>query len=944
VALAANESEVTAMRVWFVVSSLVVFGFAMTKGLFGRVENERIGGKRMKVVAEWNFDKAGDLQGWQPNAQITDIKVANGVLSFRTVGDDPILFLRAPFEIPASPWHVIEIRMRATSDGMAEFFWSNTTEPPYEGFRPHKRTPFWVVGDGKWRTYRILPFWHPEGKIIRFRFDPFDGANFEIDFIRIVELEVERVTKGKGRVAEWLAFGDVKVERGKEGWFVTLQSPDAFLLSPVSADADQQPFVSVQMSSTVGTHATLFFASERLHGLHSRSFPITADGRERTYTIDMMASPEWQGRIIAIGVRPTNAVGTKVFLRSVQVTEAPKGAATLQIASFALDDATPRAGVPTELVAFVRHIGGEPARNLTATLKLPTGVEILASSLGAQPSTQLEFGEELELRWKIVARKPTKGIATVTISAENAKPVTARLALDIPPRRLALKSGYVPEPKPVRGKYEVGVYYFPGWKTWSQWIPILPFPERKPVLGWYREGDPEVADWHIKWAVEHGITFFAYDWYWERGARWLEHALHDGYMKARYRHLLKFCLLWANHNAPKTSSFEDCIAVTRFWIEHYFRLPEYFTIDGKPVVIIFSPHRLTEDMGSEGVRKAFEAMRQECVNHGLKGLYLVACVANASQAQMAAREGYDAVSAYNWPALGMKPGERWAFFDSLIDAYRRNWEQIAEQSPIPLIVPISGGWDSRPWHGETALVRFGRNPQNFRKHLQDAKEFLDKFVPQGKALPIAIVEAWNEWGEGSYIEPHAEFGFSYLDAIREVFTDAPKEHLDLAPVDVGLPLKEVERLPLDKNAWEFERDDEGWANWMQMAEVQVADGCLKGKTTGNDPAFFGPPVRLRASEYPIVVIRMRLTKLPRPSSPEPRPAKDMGQLFWRTTTIPESEATSVRFEVSIDGQWHEYRLPVHENRRWRGIIARLRLDPCTQPDVLVEVDSIRLVK
>jgi hypothetical protein len=229
VALAANESKVTAMRVWFVVSSLVVFGFAMTKGLFGRVENERIGGKWMKVVAEWNFDKAGDLQGWQPNAQITDIKVANGVLSFRTVGDDPILYLRAPFEIPASPWHVIEIRMRATSDGMAEFFWSNTTEPPYEGFRPHKRTSFWVVGDGKWRTYRILPFWHPEGKIIRFRFDPFDGANFEIDFIRIVELEVERVTKGEGRVAEWLAFGDVKVERGKEGWFVTLQSPDAFL-------------------------------------------------------------------------------------------------------------------------------------------------------------------------------------------------------------------------------------------------------------------------------------------------------------------------------------------------------------------------------------------------------------------------------------------------------------------------------------------------------------------------------------------------------------------------------------------------------------------------------------------------------------------------------------------------------------------------------------------
>lgn len=80
------------------------------------------------------------------------------------------------------------------------------------------------------------------------------------------------------------------------------------------------------------------------------------------------------------------------------------------------------------------------------------------------------------MRWKIVARKPTKGIATVTVSAENAKPVTARLALDIPPRRLTLKSEYVPEPKPVRGKYEVGVYYFPAGILLADGLPFCPFP------------------------------------------------------------------------------------------------------------------------------------------------------------------------------------------------------------------------------------------------------------------------------------------------------------------------------------------------------------------------------------------------------------------------------------------------------------------------------------
>lgn len=72
------------------------------------------------------------------------------------------------------------------------------------------------------------------------------------------------------------------------------------------------------------------------------------------------------------------------------------------------------------------------------------------------------------------------------------------------------------------------------------------------------------------------------------------------------------------------------------------------------------------------------------------------------------------------------------------------------------------------------------------------------------------------------------------------------------------------------------------------------------------------------------------------------PFKDSAQLFWRTRRMPESEASSTRFDVVADGQWHDYRVPVAVNQRWRGVITRLRLDPCNRAGVRIELDGLRL--
>ncbi len=350
--------------------------------------------------------------------------------------------------------------------------------------------------------------------------------------------------------------------------------------------------------------------------------------------------------------------------------------------------------------------------------------------------------------------------------------------------------GSIPLPRPIStGDYQVGVYYFPGWPTREKWSVLDPFPERTPLLGYYREGDSAVMDWQIKWAVEHGISFFAFDWYWDRGRRIYEHALNEGYLNARFRPYLKFCLLWANHNPPGSFSERDLLAVLDYWIAHYFRQPEYLTLDGKPVLIIFSPDRLRQDMGSEAVGHAIRQMRVQAQAAGLPGLFLMGVVdANPDRLAALRAEGYDAGTGYNYARAGMQEeSSATAPYDNAIAGYERIWTAMAGMKILPYVPVAEPGWDSRPWQGNQALVRTGRHPEKFKEMLTRARAFVER-NPVADKTKIVLIEAWNEYGEGEVVEPHREWGFAYLDAIRSVFAIERGRHQDLSPQDLGLPV------------------------------------------------------------------------------------------------------------------------------------------------------------
>ena len=83
----------------------------------------------------------------------------------------------------------------------------------------------------------------------------------------------------------------------------------------------------------------------------------------------------------------------------------------------------------------------------------------------------------------------------------------------------------------------------------------------------------------------------------------------------------------------------------------------------------------------------------------------------------------------------------------------------------------SVGWDTNPRFPTNSVMPTVLNstPAKFATALRRAKDWTDRNAKEGMPKLITI-NSWNEWTEGSYLEPDTHFKFGYLEAIKEVFS------------------------------------------------------------------------------------------------------------------------------------------------------------------------------
>ena len=328
-------------------------------------------------------------------------------------------------------------------------------------------------------------------------------------------------------------------------------------------------------------------------------------------------------------------------------------------------------------------------------------------------------------------------------------------------------------------------------------------------LGYYDLRDPETRERQAELAREAGIEGFCYYHYWfGNGRQLLERPFNE--VLASGKPDFPFCLCWANHdwtnkswkkgNTQKTGSmimqmqYSEEDHINHFYnILPAFRDKRYITVDGKPLFAVWAPRNIPNG------KRFVELWQNLAKQNGLPGIHFVGYTANANKKlpngkislyetnkasafyQSVLDIGYDAVISSGltraqsiiqgrlglaWNILTYKtriPSSSHLDYSKVMRHYYVDedaWENV-----YPTLLPQ---WDRTPRAGSKTEFLINSSPGKFQSTIEEALSYLKDKTSEHRIL---FLKAWNEWGEGNYVEPDQQFGHGWLDAIKNAINE-----------------------------------------------------------------------------------------------------------------------------------------------------------------------------
>ncbi|WP_156375982.1 glycoside hydrolase family 99-like domain-containing protein [Methylobacterium sp. Leaf117] len=310
------------------------------------------------------------------------------------------------------------------------------------------------------------------------------------------------------------------------------------------------------------------------------------------------------------------------------------------------------------------------------------------------------------------------------------------------------------------------------------------FQPREPHLdiGYYDLSNPEVIKRQAEQARKHGIYGFCFYHYWFSGERLLEKPV--DILLANKDIDIKFCLCWANENWTKTwDGQESNVLIKQQYsmedpskfikdISVYLLDERYIRVAGKPVIMVYKPHLIPE------VGRVFATWRQFWKIKTGEDL-LIWC--NRTEPSDYSFEQIDAeidavvefpphVVPHSRHVPKYRMIQKFAgiksegnFYD-----YRRLVDDIVsgkDYAPIPVNIPfyrgVTLGWDNSARRATGQSIWFGFSLAYYYKWLRYVVDYTVSTFDDDKRF--VFINAWNEWAEGTYLEPDVATGYANLN-------------------------------------------------------------------------------------------------------------------------------------------------------------------------------------
>lgn len=308
--------------------------------------------------------------------------------------------------------------------------------------------------------------------------------------------------------------------------------------------------------------------------------------------------------------------------------------------------------------------------------------------------------------------------------------------------------------------------------------------------------DDEVKKWQIKIAKENGIYGFCFYHYWFNGHMLLEKPI-EQYLNNKELNF-PFCLCWANPDwtkiwAGKGSEVligQDYLDKDN-WEKHlqyllpYFKDERYIKEEGQPLFVIYAPEEIPN------IDELCTFIRKRVIDEGFPGIKLIYQYYVSENADARIRPHFDyrikfqpvhalhdlednsksgfMIKAMHLANKVVKNVTGINASDHLLKlrktSYDDVWKAILSNEPLDdkEIAGAFVNWDNSPRRGNSGRITTGASPEKFKYYMEQ----LIKKVQKEYSTDYIFVTAWNEWSEGSYLEPDTVNEYAYLQAIKE---------------------------------------------------------------------------------------------------------------------------------------------------------------------------------